>query len=344
MLKGNTVFSLTPSVSRVRGLVVMLLFVTGCSGMTPQRTQLGTTNFAPPPQDSLNQSLAALAAVQPASPAPDYRIGPEDRLQITLYSIPETETGGVIPRTAEVVVSQQGKIALPMLGDIVVTGVTSAALETTLQERYKKYFVNPQVGVLVKEYRSQGASVIGAVQRPGVFPLSGPKTLIDLLAMAGGVTETAGGQVHLYRHASEGRHNYIIDLYELTTVQGSLNLPIQNGDVINVPKAGMFFVDGAVRKPGSYALDRPYTFSQALAMAGGVDNTEANSSQITVFRRQGPSETKTVSVNMHTILAGGTADLPIQANDVIFVPTSMPKHIVNRFLGAVRAGIGIPVR
>jgi polysaccharide export outer membrane protein len=285
-----------------------------------------------------------LAAVQASSPSADYRVGPEDRLQITLYSIPETDTGGVIPRTTEVVVSQQGKITLPMLGDMAVTGLTSGGLEAGLRERYKKYFLDPQVGVLVKEYRSQGASVIGSVQRPGVFPLSGPKTLIDLLAMAGGVTETAGGQVHLYRQASEGRQNYIVDLYALTNTDRSLNLPIQNGDVINVPKAGMFFVDGAVRKPGSYALDRPYTFSQALATAGGVDNSEANSSAITVFRRRGPTETEAVSVNMHTILAGGAADPPIQANDVIFVPTSTGKYLVKRFLGAIGMGIGVPVR
>ena len=300
--------------------------------------------LAPPPQAEINQNLASLAAVQASTPAADYRIGPEDRLQITLYSIPETDTGGVIPRTTEVVVSQQGKITLPMLGDMAVTGLTSAGLEAGLRERYKKFLVDPQVGVLVKEYRSQGASVIGSVQRPGVFPLSGPKTLIDLLAMAGGVTETAGSQVHLYRQAPEGRQNYIVDLYALTNTDKSLNLPVQNGDVINVPKAGMFFVDGAVRKPGSYALDRPYTFSQALATAGGVDNSEANSSAITVFRRRGSTETEAMSVNMHTILAGAAVDPPIQANDVIFVPTSTGKYLVKRFLGAIGMGIGVPVR
>ena len=343
MLKSKRICRPPLLINRSRNLVATLLLLGSCSSAPPQRSYLETPQVPPSPT-TLNQDLASMAAVNAVSPSADYQIGPEDRVQITLYSIPETEAGSIIPRTTEVVVSQQGKITLPMLGDIAVVGMTSAGLEAGLRDRYRKYFQDPQVGVQVKEYRSQGVSVIGSVQRPGVFPLSGPKTLIDMLALAGGVTETAGSQVHLYRHGPDGRQNYIVDLYALATSSGSLNVPIQKGDVINVPRAGMFFVDGAVRKPGSYALSQPYTFSQALAAAGGVDNSEANSSQITVFRRLGASETQTLSVNMHTILAGGAVDPPIQANDVIFVPTSTPKAVVKSLLNAVRMGFGFPLR
>ena len=323
-------------------LSLAALFVSGCSMTAPQPPPLPPGNLTPSPLVEVNQAIAALALQTSSSPA-DYNIGAQDLLRITLFNIAETDTGGVIPRVTEVVVSQRGEITLPMLGDMVVAGVTPAALETELKGKYKTYFHNPQVGVLVKEYHSQRISVIGSVQHPGIFSLSGPKTLIDLLAMASGVAADAGSQVHLYRQGQEGRQNYIVDLYALTNNTGSLNLPVQDGDVINVPKAGMFFVDGAVRKPGSYPLDRPYTFTQALATAGGADNSEAKSSEITIFRRRGPVETETISVNMGAILSGGAIDPPIAANDVIFVPTSMPKYIVKQFLGLVGMGIGIPL-
>lgn len=332
----------TPMNRCVLIVAVAVLGVSGCGMTTPQPSSLPPANFASSPLSEVNETLASRALQTSSSPA-DYPIGAQDVLQITLFNIAENETGGVIPRTTEVVVSQSGEITLPMLGEMVVTGLTSAALETSLEGKYKKYFHNPQVGVLVKEYQSQRVSVVGSVQKPGVFSLSGPKTLIDLLAMAGGVAINAGSQVHLYRQGPEGRQNFIVDLYALTTDTESLNLPVQDGDVINVPKAGMFFVDGAVRKPGSYPLDRSYTFTQALATAGGTDNSEAKSSDITIFRRRGPTETETISVNMGAILSGKAPDPPITANDVIFVPTSVPKYMAKQFLGILGMGIRLPI-
>jgi polysaccharide export outer membrane protein len=328
----------------VRVLSLAFLFVSGCSMAAPQSSHphLSPGNLTTSSLVEVNQAIASRALQTSSSPA-DYRIGSQDLLHITLFNIAETDTGGVIPRVTEVGVSQQGEIALPMLGELKVAGLTPAALETELRRKYKKYFHNPQVGVLVKEYHSQRVSVIGSVRSPGVFSLSGPKTLIDLLAMASGVADNAGSQVHLYRQGPEGRQNYIVDLYALTNDTGALNLPVQDGDVINVPKAGMFFVDGAVRKPGSYPLDRTYTFTQALATAGGADNTEAKISEITIFRRRGPANTEALVVNMEAVLSGAATDPVIESNDVIFVPTSMPKFLVKRFLGAIGMGIGIPV-
>jgi protein involved in polysaccharide export with SLBB domain len=150
---------------------------------------------------------------------------------------------------------------------------------------------------------------------------SGPKTLIDLLAMAGGVSEKAGRQVYLYRQGPTGRESSVIDLYALTHDIDGANLSVQAGDIINVPKAGMFFVDGAVRRPGPFSLDRPYTLTQALTSAGGVDTELAKTSNVTIIRRLDSTEGKTVPVNLDDIQAGKTADPQIMAEDVIVVPT-----------------------
>ena len=119
-------------------------------------------------------------------------------------------------------VSQQGMIVVPLVGEVAVKGKTPAEVEQELATRYTKYIRNPQVGILVSEYR-QRASVMGAVQKPGVFELTGPKSVIDLVALAGGITEKAGNQVHVYRQDKDGkRQSIVIDLLALANPSGQL--------------------------------------------------------------------------------------------------------------------------
>jgi polysaccharide export outer membrane protein len=200
---------------------------------------------------------------------------------------------------------------------------------------------------MVQEYRQQ-ISVIGAVQKTGVFQLSGPKTVIDILAMAGGVAPNAGTQVHIYRQGPQGRESHVIDLLvvasnaNLITADNAnlITMPVQAGDVINVPPAGNFFVDGAISRPGSYPLGRRYTLTQALATAGGVDR-ELNSSDITIFRRRGGSGMEPIPVDLNAVLAGTSTDLQIEADDVIVVPVNTAKYLFKRFVGTMIGGISL---
>jgi polysaccharide export outer membrane protein len=180
--------------------------------------------------------------------------------------------------------------------------------------------------------------VLGAVRNPSVVQLTGPKTLADLLAMAGSFTERAGGQVHVYRQQGDGRQIYVIDLLTLASNPGLVNMPVQPGDVIDVPQAGMFFVDGAVGNPGSYRLSRPYTLTHVLAMAGGVTEALADYSSVAIFRRENSLEAERIAVNLKAILPGQAADPQIKPDDVIVVPTSTAKYIFDRFIGI----IGLP--
>jgi len=203
---------------------------------------------------------------------------------------------------------------------------------------------------MVTEYR-QRVSVMGAVQKPGVFELTGPKSVIDMLALAGGVTERAGNQVHVYRQDSQGgRQSMVIDLMMLATNAAgagddksgqALNAALQAGDVVNVPQAGMFFVDGAVGKPGSYPLGRNYTLSQALATAGGVNPELADYAAISINRRQAPNKMQTIPVNLDDVMAGAAADPQVQPDDVILVPMSGFKYFVKRFIGTIISGVSV---
>jgi len=311
----------------------------------PSASPTGRRNPTPTLAD-INRTLAS-AAMKSRASLSDYRIGAEDLLQITLFNV-DAADGRVTPRTVRMRVSQRGVITLPLLGEISAMGLTVSALEQALQERYDKYIHNPQVGVLVTEFR-QRVSIIGEVQRPSVVELTGPKTVLELLAQAGGVTERAGSQVHIYRQGPEGRQSYVIDLFALASNTGLINeknaplvnIPVQSGDVINVPQAGSFFVDGAVGSPGSYRLGRRTTITQALATAGGVDEELANYSGVTIFRRQGPEEFETIPVDLEEIIAGDLADLPIEADDVIIVPISSGKWFVKRFVGRLISGFSL---
>ena len=325
----------------------------GCGAM-PQSTPRAEVSVAPTASASssaadINRNIAAAAMLQSSTASSDYQIGPEDLLEITLFNIPEIYgmERQVTPRSVTARVSHRGDISLPVIGEVGVKGLTISGLEQRLRERYDRYIHNPQVGVLVKEFR-QRISIIGAVQKPGVMELTGPKTVIEMLAMAGGVTEKAGSQIHVYRQGAGERQNHIIDLAILANNVGfvnpenahMINLAVQPGDMINVPEAGMFFVDGAVRKPGSYPLGRRYSLTQALATAGGVDS-ELSSSEVSVFRRSGPGTVETLAFNLNSILAGSAVDPQIQPDDVIVLPMSTAKYVVKRFVGTLLGGISI---
>jgi polysaccharide export outer membrane protein len=166
--------------------------------------------------------------------------------------------------------------------------------------------------------------------------------------MAGGVTEKAGSQVHVYRQTEKGREAHVIDLAVLANNVGlinadnaaTVNLPVEPGDLINVPEAGMFFVDGAVQKPGSYPLGRRYSLSQALATAGGV-NVELYSEDVTILRRKAAGDVQIIALNLTDVMNGSATDPQIQPDDVIVVPTSAGKYLVRRFIGNLIGGVSL---
>jgi polysaccharide biosynthesis/export protein len=330
--------------------ILLGIILAGCSTAPVKPPPVANRPNEPAATSSLaadiNRNIAA-AAMLSSNASSDYRVGPEDLLEITLFNIPEGSNTErmVTPRTVTVRVTQQGQISLPLLGEIDVKGLTVLGLEKKLREAYDKYIYNPQVGVLIRDFR-QRASVIGAVQKPGVFELTGPKSVIELLAMAGGISEKAGAQVHIYRQGANGREAHVIDLAVLANSAGlinaanaaMINMPVEPSDMINVPEAGKFFIEGAVRKPGSYPLGRLYSLTQAVATAGGVD-PELNSNDVSILRRRGPGEIQTIVLNLPEVMSGSVADPEIQPDDVIVVPMNTVKYIVKRFVGTLVGGM-----
>jgi len=324
-------------------MTCLALSLAGCVTSPERRMAPPSTASSGATSTEINQALITLAAQSSASSS-NYQIGAEDLLQITLFNIPESEAR-VTPRVATVRVNQNGSVMLPLLGEIAVKGLTISALERVLRERYDQFIHNPQIGILVTEFR-QRVSVIGAVQKPGLVELTGPKTLIDVLALAGGLTVGASSQVHIYRNTAEGRQSYMLDLMflannsRMNNLENAelVNMPVQVGDIINVPQAGTIFIDGAVKSPGSFPLPRRYSLTQALMLAGGIDYELANYSGTTIFRRRAPGDVETIQADLNEIHSGNAPDPLIEPDDMIVVPISTIKYFVKRYIGIMISG------
>lgn len=281
----------------------------------------------------------------------DYKIGPEDLLEISVF---EDEK---LNKTVRV--SFQGNINLPLLGVLKVKGLSASELEREIRDLLaEKYFQDPNVSVFIKEYRNQRISIMGAVEKPGVYDVSGQKTILDMLALSGGLKEDAGSLLFLIRPpkseettpkkggekemVEEQTKTAVVDLEELL-VKGdlNLNLALLHGDIINIPVSGKIFVGGEVRAPGGFPLrGKRLTVSQAVALAGGL-KTEAAGSETKIFRYSDKGTGKEIiSTDVYSVQKGQAEDLYLKENDIIFVPKSGTKAVLNELWDFIKGRIG----
>lgn len=282
----------------------------------------------------------------------DYKIGPEDLIEISVF---EEEK---LNKTVRV--SSQGNISLPLLGILRVKGLTSNELEREIRDLLaEKYFQDPHVTVFIKEYRNQRISVIGAVEKPGAYDVTGPKTVLDILGLAGGLKEDAGQLLFLIRPPPleekigkdkkeaevETPKTFVIDLEKLL-MEGdlTLNLPLMHGDVINVPVSGKIFVGGEVKSPGGFPLKgKRVTVSQAISMAGGLA-PKAAGSETKVFRYlEKGTERKILSADVYAIQKGQEQDVYLKENDIIIVPMSGTKAFFIELRDTIKGLVGFGV-
>lgn len=206
----------------------------------------------------------------------DYVVGPQDVLTVTVFG--EAELSG------KYTVEQDGTFTFPQLGRVKAGGVTLRALEQELKTKLADgYLKSPQVAVSIENYRSQRILVMGEVRSPGEYQLNGEMTLLSALARAGSTVPTAGHEVTIVRprknvKPGEDPTQIIkIDLSDLQAGNMTLNIPLADGDTINIPKAQSVFVTGQVKSPGAYAIDPGATVLQVLSVAGGLTDRGSDS-------------------------------------------------------------------
>ncbi|WP_317201427.1 polysaccharide export protein EpsE [Janthinobacterium sp.] len=239
--------------------------------------------------------------------AADVLIGAGDVLKLTVY--------GNADLTTETRVSEAGTVTFPLLGQVPVAGLSVPAAEKKIGGALESggFLRRAQVNIIVTVLQSQQVSVLGQVNRPGRYPIDGKRSVLDLLALAGGISADGGDTLSLIRKRDGKTTKEVVDIIEMVR-NGDLNrdMDVVSNDVIYVERAPRFYIYGEVQRPGPLRLERSMTVLQALSAGGGLTprGTERN---IRIKRRD--------ANGMLQILDAKHDDM-VQVDDVVYVKES----------------------
>lgn len=274
--------------------------------------------------NSLQADQTPVPAQQPnqSEDIPKILIGPGDLLNVQVFDTPELSAPTVR-------VSQTGQLVLPVLGPIQVAGLNAEQAARKIESELRSHgiMVDPHVTVSIAEYATQGATMLGEIRTPGVYPTFGGRRLLDMIALAGGLAPSAGKLVTI-AHRSNPTHPESIVLVSNAESLGAQSNPIiLPGDTVMIGKAGIVYILGAVGRPGGYLIDNNEHISlmEALTLAGGWDKAAALSKARLI--RKVPEGHKELMLDLKRILKGEQADVGLQSGDIVFLPMSIGKTV-----------------
>ena len=254
--------------------------------------------------------ILGIPMMQPAwaqgSDSAAYKIGPGDVLSVIVYRNADL--------TLETEVSENGKLRLPLVGDIEAAGRTPFELGQVIEQKLQSgnFVRGAQVTVLVTKYQSRIVTVIGEVAKPGRYPIeTGKLRLSELIALAGGILPTGSDTVTILRDEPNGVKRLTVDVADVfsTDKHAQTDVAMVAGDRVFVDKAPTFFIRGEVQKPGTYPISRGLTIGQAIAVGGGT-TMRGNEKHTKVYRMEADGSRQIVSADRGS---------PVLANDEIVV-------------------------
>lgn len=307
----------------------------------------GVQATEPNATDSTGQVIAGGGMV-----GPDYKLGPEDVITMTVFNLPEM--------TQTMRVENDGTITVKLLGKAKAAGLTTGQLRDELQAQLgKTYLEDPHVTIFIKQFHSSPVSIVGAVAKPGLYQLPGQRSLIQVIAMAGGVNLPGTAAGNMQGGAPAGRWAYITrkqGFADLTPVSGiqkiasdqvkvdlgrllyshdsALDIMVKPFDTITVSKAGVVYVVGDVQKSGGFTLEDVdhLTALQALSLAQGC-SVACNMHHDEIIHTL-PDGTRQMSyVNLGKVMKGKAKDPVLTANDMLVIPGNMAKGIATSGIG-----------
>jgi polysaccharide biosynthesis/export protein len=303
--------------------------------------QPATTQDAVTSQTNENQAKSILAerTSRPSalrSATLDTLIGGGDLLKISVFGVKDFDV--------DARVSARGSVSLPLLGEVQLAGLTPGEAERVVARRLVtgNFILEPQVSVFVKEYATQGISVLGEVEKPGIYPLLGLHGLFDVLSMAGGATQKSGPTVTI-THRDRPNDAVTVNLVDVGK-SADANAEVLPGDTVFVSKAGIVYIVGDVKNPSGIVIENSsdMTVLKAIAVAGGTNSTAAVNHAKLI--RKTPSGHEESSIPLKKIFEGKAADLKLQPEDILFVPSSATRSAGRRGLEAVlQAATGVAI-
>jgi polysaccharide export outer membrane protein len=264
------------------------------------------------------------------------RLGTGDLLEVGVYNVPELATKARI--------GNSGDVYLPLIDYVHVGDLTVEEAQALIEKRLEDggFVRNPHVTIFLDESASQGVTILGDVNRPGIYPALGDRKLYDMISAAGGFTASAGRKVSIIRQRDQAEpitvnlpRNLADDLQD--------NIEILPGDTITVPRAPVIYVVGDVGRPTGLLVDNgSLTVLQALALAGGTNHTAKMSG--TCIIRKGPTGMTETRVPLKKMLEAKAPDISLQADDILFVPLSGVRVAAGAgFTAAISAAVGLAV-
>lgn len=275
------------------------------------------------------------------SPSPGYVLGANDQISVDVVELPEFNNKSYR-------VDSDGTVSLPLLGRVQAAGLTLSQFEGEVQKQLERQVRHPHLVTNLVETRSQGVSVIGAVNNPGIQQLQGSHTLFDVLAGAGGLKTEAGDMITVTRQANEpplnlpdavrdpetGRTTAAIKVKDLVDMRDPhVNFTIAPHDEISVPKAQVVYVIGNVQKAGGFTISegRGVSALEALSLAQGL-SPNAQPAHARILRRSasGGIDRQEIPVDLKQILNGKTKDIALLPDDILFIPDNTAKRFSTR--------------
>lgn len=246
--------------------------------------------------------------------AGEYRLGVRDAIDISVFGHEDLSGVSSVP--------PDGVLNFPLIGAIQVEGRTVTEVEQELTRRLgEDFLVDPQVTVRVKDYESQWVNVVGQVRNPGKYALKGRARLIDVITQAGGMTDKAGSEIVVSRQdpqAAGGLRQFKVAREDLFSPDNrGTNIFMRHEDVVNVSEQEVFYIQGEVARPGSYALERGYTVLKAISIAGGFSQW-ADRKEVELLRDENGEQRKLI-LNLKAIAERKKPDVDLRAEDIIIV-------------------------
>lgn len=309
-----------------RALVLGFLFVN--LALCRAQEQTPAPSPAPVPGNSgseVSQPPASpVGATSSSGPAPRLVLGPGDEGDVSVYGVPDL--------SQKFRVDNAGSISLALVGSIKVAGMTAEEAEAAIEKSYVDggFLRNPHVTLSVKNYTTQGVTVLGEVAHPGTYSALNIRHLFDAFLAAGGLTQRAGNSVSINR-AKEGGKVETVELTNDPAKSAQNNVSVEPGDTVIVSRAGIVYVLGEVARPGGFVIDNSegrITIMQAVAMAAGPTRV-ANLGHVKILRRT-PTGLENKELDIRKVLAAKGPDIPLQAEDIVFVPASKGKMAAER--------------
>ncbi len=251
------------------------------------------------------------------------RIGPGDLLEVSVYGVSDFRQEGRV--------GGSGEMMLPLIGAVKVGGSTPEEAQSIVAKALVSggYFRDPHVTVLIKDFSSQGVSVLGEVAHPGVYPAMSTRRLFDVISLAGGFSPKAGRLVTItHRDTPEKPAEVMVTNDPAKSMES--NVEVYPGDTVVVSRAGIVYVVGDVLRPGGFVMENGerMTVLQAIAMAQGVNRTAAVNSAKLIRRSTGKPEE--IKLELKGILSAKAPDVDLLADDILFIPGSLAKNAFRR--------------